>query len=288
MKLGFTRSEADPNLYFKVEDDKPLILVLYVDDLFLTGANPLIHKCKREMASEFEMKDQGLEVWQKPREIFLSQGKYVVKILERFGMMDCKPVTTSRILTFRSYMVVMSDQIWEMPLSFINSFALMFLVNLRPNICFAVSIVSSYLVEPHWIDARNLLRCLQDTISHGLRYTIEDVRLLGYTDVDWESSVVDRKSTSGCCFTLGSASISWMSRKQKSVALSTAEAGYIGSSITSCEAVWLRKLFSELFGFTLDTTVILCNNQRWDSIIEESRIRRLLQQIDINWDMVSR
>ena len=244
MKLGFTRSEADPNLYFKVEDDKPLILVLYVDDLFLTGADPLIHKCKRELASEFEMKDLGLmhyflriEVWQKPREIFLSQGKYVVKILERFGMMDCKPVTTSRILTFRSYIVVMSDQIWEMPLSFINSFALMFLVNLRPNICFAVSIVSSYLVEPHWIDARNLLRCLQDTISHGLRYTAGDVRLLGYTDVDWAGSVVDRKSTSGCCFTLGSASISWMSRKQKSVALSTAGAGYIVASITSCEAI---------------------------------------------------
>ena len=165
MKLGFTRSEADPNLYFKVEDDKPLILVLYVDDLFLTGANPLIHKCKREMASEFEMKDQGLEVWQKPREIFLSQGKYVVNILERFGMMDCKPVTTSRILTFRSYMVVMSDQIWEMPLSFINSFALMFLVNLHPNICFAAGIVSSYLVEPHWIDAKNLLRYLRGTMG---------------------------------------------------------------------------------------------------------------------------
>ena len=63
------------------------------------------------MASEFEMKDQGLEVWQKPGEIFLSQGKYVVKVLERFGMMGCKFVTTLRILTFRSYMVVMSDQI---------------------------------------------------------------------------------------------------------------------------------------------------------------------------------
>ena len=62
MKLGFTRSEADPNLYFKVEDDKPLILVLYVYDLFLKGVYPLIHKCKRELASEFEMKDQGLEV----------------------------------------------------------------------------------------------------------------------------------------------------------------------------------------------------------------------------------
>ena len=160
------------------------------------------------MASEFEMKDQGLKVWQKPREIFLPQGKYVVKILERFGMMDCKPVTTSRILTFRSYMVVMSDQTWEMPLSFKNSFALMFLVNLRSNICFAVSTVSSYLVEPHSIDARNLLRCLQDTISHGLRYTVGDVRPRGYTDANWAGSVVDRKSTSECCFTLGSASIS--------------------------------------------------------------------------------
>ena len=69
MKLGFTRSEADPNLYFKVEDDKPLILVLYVDDLFLTSANPLIHKCKREMAFEFEMKDQDLKCGR-------SQGKF--------------------------------------------------------------------------------------------------------------------------------------------------------------------------------------------------------------------
>ena len=107
MKLGFTRSEADPNLYFKVEDDKPLILVLYVDDLFLTGADPLTHKCKRELASELEMDlglmhyFLGLEVWQKPGEIFLSQGKYVVKILERFGMVDCKPMTTPMELDFK-------------------------------------------------------------------------------------------------------------------------------------------------------------------------------------------
>ena len=108
MKLKFTRSEADPNLYFKVEDDKSLILLLYVDDLFLTGVDPLILKCTREFTSEFEMKDLGLmhyflglEVWQKPRETFLSQGKYVVKILERFGMVDCKPVTTPMELDFK-------------------------------------------------------------------------------------------------------------------------------------------------------------------------------------------
>ncbi len=79
MKLGFTRSQADPNLYFKVQDDKPLILVLYIDDLFMKSADPLIHKCKRDLASEFEMKDLrlmhyflGLQVWQNPGEIFLS------------------------------------------------------------------------------------------------------------------------------------------------------------------------------------------------------------------------
>ena len=100
MMLGFTRSEADKNLYFKVENDRPLILVLYVDDFFLIGENPLIYQCKRELASKFEMKDLGLmhyflglEVWQKPGEIFLSQGKYIVKLLEIFGMVDCKSVT---------------------------------------------------------------------------------------------------------------------------------------------------------------------------------------------------
>eukprot|EP00253_Pinus_taeda_P027009 PITA_27009 len=207
MKLGFTRSEADSNLYFKVEDDKPLILVLYVDDLFLTGADPLILKCKRELASEFEMKDLelmhyflGLEVSQKPGEIFLSQGKYVTKILERFGMVDYKPVTASMELNFK-------------------------------KLC--VNTLSQYMVEPHhshWIGAKNRLRYLRGTITNGMRYTVEDLRLHGYFDADWAGSVVVCKSTSGCCFSLGSASKSWMSRKQKSVALSTAEFEYITAS----------------------------------------------------------
>ena len=78
MKLGFTRSNVDLNLYFKVDREIPFILVLYVDDLFLTGADPLIHQCKRELAYEFKMKDLGLmhyflglEVWQRLGELFL-------------------------------------------------------------------------------------------------------------------------------------------------------------------------------------------------------------------------
>jgi len=88
-------------------------------------------------------------------------------------------------------MVVMSDQIWEMPLNLINSFALMFLVNFRPDICFVVSMVSSYFFEPHWIGAKNLLRCLWGTISHGLRYTVVNMKLHDYLNADWASSVED-------------------------------------------------------------------------------------------------
>ena len=88
--------------------------------------------------------------------------------------------------------------------------ALMFLVNSRSDICFVVNTLSQYMVEPlhiHWIGAKNLLRYLRGTITHGLRYNFGDVRLHGYSDADWADNVVDHKSTSGCCFSLGFASI---------------------------------------------------------------------------------
>jgi hypothetical protein len=95
--LGFTKSISDPNLYIKIVHNHPVILVLYVDDLFLTGEEYLIAQTKRELSTKFEIKDLGLmhyflglEVWQKPCEIFLSQSKYVVDVPQRFGMMDCK------------------------------------------------------------------------------------------------------------------------------------------------------------------------------------------------------
>ena len=108
MSLGFTKSDADPNLYYKVVDGDPLILVLYVDDLFLTRAKRLIVGCKRELSSEFEMKDLGLmhyflglEVWQHADEIFLSRGKYTIDILQRFGMMDCKSMATPMTMNLK-------------------------------------------------------------------------------------------------------------------------------------------------------------------------------------------
>jgi len=92
---GFQKSDVDTNMYFKVRGNQLVILILYVDDLFLIGDEGLIAWCKREITSEFEMKDLGfmhyflgLEVWQRQGEIFHAQGKYIVVVLKRFGMMD--------------------------------------------------------------------------------------------------------------------------------------------------------------------------------------------------------
>jgi hypothetical protein len=97
MGFGFNKSKEDPNIYYKVEDGTPIILLLYVDDLFLTREeNPIIER-KRKLATEFEMKYLrimhyflGLEVWKRQNDIFLNQGKYTINIPKRFDMMDCK------------------------------------------------------------------------------------------------------------------------------------------------------------------------------------------------------
>ena len=90
------------------------------------------------------------------------------------------------------------------------------------------------MVEPesvHWVATKHVLRYLVGTVDFGLDYMRSDgIRLVGFTDSDWAGSVAYRKSTSGCCFSLGSAAVSWFSRKQKSVALSSAEVEYMVAS----------------------------------------------------------
>ena len=99
--LSFTKSKADSNLYYKVEDGNLVILLLYVDDLFVTGVDGLITDTKKKLAAKFEMNDLammqyflGKELWQNADGIFLGQGEYAVEILKRFGMMDCKAINT--------------------------------------------------------------------------------------------------------------------------------------------------------------------------------------------------
>ena len=110
----------------------------------------------------------------------------------------------------------------------------------------------------HLIVAKHILRYLRGTIDYGIKYEVnQKINLDGYVDSDWAGSAIDRKSTSWCCFSMGSGMISWFSRKQSYVALSTAEVEYFTACSTSCEEVWLWKLLSDIFDLQLDAT---CDN----------------------------
>eukprot|EP00253_Pinus_taeda_P008002 PITA_08002 len=155
-KMEFVKSDTDPNLYYLVVENEPLILVLYVDDLLLRGSQRLqgepSHRIRREGFGT-DAHFLGLEVWQQKGKIFLGQGRYATDILKR---------------------------------QLIGS--LMYLVNTRPDICYAVNTLSQFVVEPkrvHWAAAKHVLRYIRGTVKHGLMYTQgNDITLSWFTDAD--------------------------------------------------------------------------------------------------------
>jgi hypothetical protein len=134
---------------------------------------------------------------------------------------------------------------------------------------------------------KHILRYLWGTIAYGLRYTSSGgVMLHGYTDSNWMGSTVDQKSNSGYCFNLGSAMISWSSRKHGSIAQSTTEAEYIAASVASREAVWLRKLLSDLFSAELEPTVIHYDNQSCIKLSENLVFHHRSKHIEMRYHYV--
>ena len=192
-EMGFQLSEANPNLYF-LTCEVPLILVLYVDDLFLTGDERLIGDCKSNLAVEFEMKDLGLmhyflglEVWQRDGCFFIGQGKYVVDILKRFKMEDCKPMDIPLVSNWRKIDASGSDG-FDPTLYRQLIGLLMYLVNTRPNISFAVHSLSEVMVDPqrvHWTVAKHILHYIRGAMEYGLVYERRgSMQLIGFIDVD--------------------------------------------------------------------------------------------------------
>jgi hypothetical protein len=204
-------------------------------------------------------------------------------------MMDCKSMTTLMVTNLKLLSDSSSDLVDPtMYRQLIGS--LMYLVSTRPDICFVVNTLSQYMVEPrhvHLVVAKHVLRYLNGTIGYGLRYVSDgEVKLQGYIDSDWAGSAVDRKRTSGCCFSLGLGTISWLSRKQSSVALSTIEAEYIAASVASREAMWLRKFLVGLFDLELKPTLIYCDNQSCVKLLENLVFHDKSKHIEIKYHFI--
>ncbi|XP_074266280.1 secreted RxLR effector protein 161-like [Silene latifolia] len=130
---------------------------------------------------------------------------------------------------------------------------------------YGASLLSRFMQDPsqnHFGEAKRLLRYIRDTTNFGIKYEKSPrIKLFGYCDSDWGGCVDDMKSTSGYAFSLGSGMFSWSSKKQKSVAQSSAEAEYISAAIATSQAIWLRRILEDIGEAQKDATTIFCDNK---------------------------
>jgi hypothetical protein len=221
-----------------------LIVVLYVDDLILTGSNAeMIEEFKKDMVNKYEMSDMGLlhyflgiEVYQDKEEVFISQRMYVEKILRKFRMVGCKPMATPLVVNEK---LKKEDGGKKVDATLYKSLVgnLLYLTATRPDVMFATSLLSRFMHYPshfHFAAAKRVLRYIQGTICYGIRYCRNFmVKLLGFCDSDWGGCVDDMKSTSGYAFSLGLSVFSWSSKKQQSIAQSSAEDEYVSAALAT-------------------------------------------------------
>eukprot|EP00253_Pinus_taeda_P014226 PITA_14226 len=263
LEFGFSRCYSDNTVYTKKVGHSLIILVLYVDDLILTGSDPnLINHVKSSLKKKFEMTDLGhlhyflgLQALQSKKVISLSQSKYACDILHHFHMEDCKPAPSPFQSGVKLSVTCTSPKV-DATLYRQLVGKLLYLTHTRPNLSFVVGLVVRFMQTPresHWKAAKRILCYVRGTVQFGIHYSAEASPLLvGFTDSDWAADPDERKSTAGYVFPLGSRPITWACKKQGAISLSSAEVEYRGAVeankvslcyIVSVEAVDASKAF---------------------------------------------
>ena len=257
LSIDFAKSVSESTLYVKHKGNNFLIVSLYVDDLLVTGDDArLVDEFKQEMMQAFEMIDLGLmtyflgiEIKQSENEVLICQRKYAKEILKKFQMEECKSVSTPMNQKEKFSKDDGAEKIGE---GYYRSLigCLMYLTATRPDILFAVSLLSRFMHCPseiHLQAAKRILRYVKGTIDYGVKFDkCQEFKLYGFSGSDWVGSVDDLKSTSGYCFSLGSGVFSWCTKKQEIIAQSTVEAEFIAATAAVNQALWLKKILCDL------------------------------------------
>ncbi|KAH9651792.1 hypothetical protein KPL70_026888 [Citrus sinensis] len=218
--------------YKRFEDNDSIILLLYVDDMLIAGPNKdRIQELKAQLAREFEMKDLG------PAN----------KIL---GIMCPSNEAERKEMSRVPYASAVGSLMFAM-------------ICTRPDIAQAVGAVSRYMANPggeHWIAVKRILRYIRGTSDVALCYGESEFTVRGYVDSDFARDLDKRKSTTGYVFTLAGAAVSWVSKLQTVVALSTTEAEYMAATQACKEAIWIQRLLEEL-GHGQEKISVFCDSQ---------------------------
>ncbi|KAJ0912392.1 putative RNA-directed DNA polymerase [Helianthus annuus] len=259
-ELGFVQSKCDHLMFVKSVDSVFIVLLVYVDDILITGNNENeIENVKSYVQSKFKIKDLGtlkyflgIEVLSVSGGLCLSQRKYCLELLAEYGMSGCKPVHNP--IEQNHVVTALCDKECD---NFVNVTGyqrligkLIYLTHTRPDIAYSVHVLSQYMHKPtkaHMLLAMRVLRYLKGAPGKGLFFGKHShLRLSAYAYSDWGKCRVSRKSVTGYCVFLGTSLIAWKSKKQSTVSRSTAEAEYRAMCTATCELMWLVNLLKEL------------------------------------------
>ena len=277
---GFTRSLFDTAIYLRGEGKSRVILSVYVDDLLIVSSDlGAIERVKRKLKSEFDMVDfgeassiLGIQITRNLAEgwLELDQKRYVEVILDKFGMSECRGVVTplepnvkfskAQEPSTKEEKQKMEDTPYRQAIG-----SLMYLmVSTRPDIASSIQVFAKYMQNPgieHWEGVKRVFRYLKTTMRLCLRYEREgSTQVRGYCDSDYAGDLDTMRSTAGYVFLLAGGAISWSSKRQQIVAVSSTEAEYMAATHASKEALWLKRFVSDL-GWEQSTVKVFCDNQ---------------------------
>lgn len=298
-KMGFVQSESDPCIYRAKEE--MFIIGVYVDDIVLaTKKEKKLNDVKQALAKRFDIKDMGklhyflgMKVIHntEANKVWIGQPAYTQNILQKFGMENAKPVktpvdTSTKLVKATEVEESVDQRLYQSAVG-----SLLYLsVGTRPDIAYAVSNVAKFASHPttkHWTEVKRIMRYLKGTSNLGLLYSKNaSSECVGYSDSDWGGDLDDRKSTSGYFFQISGGPVSWRSKKQSCVALSTAEAEYMALASAGQEAVWMRQLTAELCGSPMDKLTLFEDNQSAIQMTKNPQFHGRTKHIEIKYHFI--
>jgi len=294
----FIRSINDPCLYYKPNHE--MYMLVWVDDVLIASNSNMINDMKKILQSKFRMTDLGqvsyflgMQFDTKEESITISQSKYIHNILERFGMQDCKPSYTPcemKPCNHDNHCEPLNDECMKMYKSIVG--ALIYVMTAtRPDISYIVTKLSQYMhcaKKCHMVMAKHTLRYLKGTINEHLTFRKSGpFNVTGFCDADWGNSE-DRKSVTGYCFQISTTGpmISWKSRKQPTVALSTCEAEYMSLVSAAQEGKYLTSILNEVTSSKLTEFNLFCDNQGAAALAKNPIKHQRSKHIDIKFHFI--
>ena len=299
--MQFAQTASDPCIYYQKTGQDMMFIGIYVDDIILAARNEKqLKQVKEKLSTKFDIKDLGelkyflgmkVEQSKENGSIWIGQPAYTENLLKRLGMQDSKPSHTpvevsSKLQPANNQAEPVNQTKYQSAIG-----GLMYLVvSTRPDIAFAVNNLARFSSNPqkeHWTALKRILRYLKGTTNIGILYKQDGSdKCIGYSDADWAGDTSDRKSTSGYIFMLSGGPISWSSKKQKCVALSTAEAEYVALSGAAQECLWLRQLEAELGCPPEGPTLIFEDNQSAIAMAKNPQFHGRAKHIDIRYHFI--